>query len=573
VNLQQRAHELHELIASPSLLHAVLPLGNASAEIKIDESLPALQSYVEMALANGAKPFQSQTELDSFKSAHTDDTHESSYKRKSVKGLKFDAYENVTTLPEYNETKEVVNVPVMDAAKVTNATKGGLQLNNAASVWGPVVTKAPEPAPVAQVQAPEPVYTPTPVVAVSTPTVRTVAAVAAPRELTEKEKMAQSLFMGVTTTTKPRRGRRKVGQTASRTTPAAVKATPQPMAVTKSDDLFDMNFAATSPTPTTTTTTTTASTDLASDIFSATPTTTAPAPSGGNDLDFFGMMTESTPATTTAAPVDDLDIFGMSSAPVAAAAVLVGEAAVSTELKNKLGALPRSDEQVFVDTDKLHVSGFTVFSPAATMMVLCVTNKSATAFGPNANAKLAFGPSFKVNVEFGESKLSSKLGTLTLFLSRLGAGQTKNPVIGLQCIDTKLIPKSVSGQITAFSQTSKFMMPLAASDLLRPLVITTPVFGSTWKKLSKAYEVKISVASSVTTGAEFMRRMSEVIQLHPLQTIKTENICAGMVIGYKQGVVLVHGKMQTTGKIIVLIRSMNLNFNKLLAGKIQATIA
>ena len=80
VDLQQRAHEFIELAKAPQLLAAVMPADQASLEVSVDSDLTFLDGYVNAALQAGAKPYQPRSEFG---------LHE---RKEDGHGLKFAAY-------------------------------------------------------------------------------------------------------------------------------------------------------------------------------------------------------------------------------------------------------------------------------------------------------------------------------------------------------------------------------------------------------------------------------------------------------------------------------------------------
>merc|ERR1719273_230315 len=87
VDLQQRAHEFVELIKNPDTMRRVLPIGENSIDIEVDEKLSFLDGYVQTALANGAQPFQEGREIDS-----RDRDRAESWQKNQPKSLVFAPY-------------------------------------------------------------------------------------------------------------------------------------------------------------------------------------------------------------------------------------------------------------------------------------------------------------------------------------------------------------------------------------------------------------------------------------------------------------------------------------------------
>lgn len=303
--LQNNCIEILGMLKFSDVMVEVLPIDASLEDIEMNEnSFAFLDSFVQQALANGASPYNPPAEF-------LDNTDESDKK----KTLITTPYEMPKLPPATSGLGVLPGAPVAPTGPTPlgpainnmtpqlNANQGNNLINTrgVAQVWG---KKAPEPVS----PAPAPSVTSTSTSAPTTPSLNTtgVASVwgnttpsssstpaaptapvaptpteqgpVAPRELTEKEKMAAALFGGVaksTTTTSKRKS--TTSSSATTTAPSASSPPPVPSA--------------------------------SMDLFSGMSTVTAPpaapaAPSSTMDL-FSGMNT--TPAPSTPAPVNLFD--------------------------------------------------------------------------------------------------------------------------------------------------------------------------------------------------------------------------------------------------------------------------
>lgn len=214
VDLQQRCMEFKCLLQIPNTMVDVLPVDASCEDIEVDQDLSFLDAFVNRALSQGAAPYAPP------RASEVDDSAASKQRT-----LNFNAYEKaimpvaMSSSLGLAQTGNPASGPTPLGPAISNpqpimsgpAAQGNQLLNirSSAQVWGK--------------KAPEPVVPATPAPAVSTsnfnsnsiaspvssssatsttssnssPAVQSAPAVpAGPRELTEKEKMAQALFGG-----------------------------------------------------------------------------------------------------------------------------------------------------------------------------------------------------------------------------------------------------------------------------------------------------------------------------------------------------------------------------------------
>mmetsp|Transcript_47898 Transcript_47898/g.89251 ORF Transcript_47898/g.89251 Transcript_47898/m.89251 type:complete len:978 (-) Transcript_47898:454-3387(-) len=250
VDLQQRSHELQTLLELPhDALVAVLPSDSSCDAMEVDPELSFLGSFVAEALANGHAPYVPPEErqgafdlsaLEGYAAGGGSAAAARPGHAASDHALRFQAYDNpMDSVPQMAQASgaskarsDASATELSDAfgalgRATTGSLGGGLRLNtgDGPKRW------APPPAPGASSAAPSSSNTPAP----TPPTAaqhaapaqaapqRIVRAPEQPKAMTEKEKLAASLFGGM--------GGGSSANTASTTRPAHVaptRASPKP---------------------------------------------------------------------------------------------------------------------------------------------------------------------------------------------------------------------------------------------------------------------------------------------------------------------------------------------------------
>mmetsp|Transcript_37052 Transcript_37052/g.72769 ORF Transcript_37052/g.72769 Transcript_37052/m.72769 type:complete len:1154 (+) Transcript_37052:39-3500(+) len=590
VDLQQRSHEFMELVKTPALMKVVLPQYAHSEEIDVDESLSHLDSYVQTALSNGAKPYSApQTTSSTFESHATT--------KSLTAGLKFDAYEAPKTqfsTPSGNEdTWNIRSASANNTAAQPAVNDSGLNLTGTKNMWGP---KGFNASPQEEKKPPmQETYTPAPSANTfsSTPDYteperpRPVKQ-EVPRELSEREKAAAALFGGGGGSMAPKRPGVRPGARSSMNRPtsnaAPVQSQPapqqQPAPVVDLLGLGTVGQGASAPVQATPAAApSTDLVDLLGDAFAspAPVTAAAPAASGGVDLlgGFGGFEigggSQTAPANSGNLGGGLADLFGVGS-PATASQVPCGSAGMSDSMKAKLSSLPpkASDEQVLLNSAALHVSFYKVYLPDRLIVATFITNKSSSTVS-NAVLEIASG-GFVLTFDGEPAPSVQNAGSGSrLVLAQIAAGQTATQIISLQC--SQPLASAVSSLqcgITGNGLTpSQFTVPLELKDILRPAQITTQQYGAAWGSL--AAEVKFSVHTPVGDSNSFMLKAKEA-GLFPVQTIGLENITAGMLAGSKH-LCLLHGKVKPGQGIDVLIHSGQQAYSQQLAQHFQKILS
>jgi len=642
VDLQQRALEIQELLTNPTTMSAVVPVNNYfDLDIEIDEELSFLDGYVATALANGAKPYNADP---AAKAKMLEDAAAASNaahaKDMSKQGLKYQAYappeREIASLPTQSTSTSTSNGhglfdqygpgAVSAQPPQPSPTEGQLRLGaNVARRWGPQGYNDPDATPATPAQPPAAASTPhaqTPAAVSPSPSQRREqeeqrerdaaaqrererrareAATAKPRELTEKEKLASSLFAGVgttpATTTTPSRHRPHVqqrppaqqqqqqpqqsasadflGSLISEAVPVARPVAAGPSAPTPSNagsgDLLDL-FGNTAPT-------TTAATSPA--------TAAAPSTSGADLFDMLGGGSTSVSAPAAASPTlsaDDPFGFGVSSssasstssgtspdmfAQLGEGSTKYGHAGASASIRTQLASWTASPagETTLLSESNMQLTSAKYYTPEAIVVALFLSNKTSS---PTQDVSLAFNTNQGCNVKTstdGQGQVSTSANTHRVSFAQVGARTTVTILVELSVRDPSFASAAAgplqlsNGQVSFGSTPHSFSVELAIFDFLRPAQMKTEQYGQAWKTLAE--EVKAAARpSTISSSSEFMSRMSG-IQYFPVQTIGAENICAARIVGLApapaaagalpptSSLVLVHGKVHSHVDLIV----------------------
>mmetsp|Transcript_60097 Transcript_60097/g.143211 ORF Transcript_60097/g.143211 Transcript_60097/m.143211 type:complete len:1071 (+) Transcript_60097:145-3357(+) len=97
--------------------------------------------------------------------------------------------------------------------------------------------------------------------------------------------------------------------------------------------------------------------------------------------------------------------------------------------------------------------------------------------------------------------------------------------------------------------------PLAPQPILGPMQVTTPQVGQVWGTL--ASERKASLQTSAPNWQELMGRMQARLQVHPVEVIGAEGICAGRILPGNDPCFL-HGKLAPP-RLDILVRCQDPN--------------
>ncbi len=270
LDLQQRCLEFATLLQSPAVMVAVLPVDASCEDLGVDESLSFLDTYVEAAVARGAPRYIPPAD-------HAEDLGVSEEKEAKEPGLKLTPYAK----PEKPSAAPASTLPGGPATAGGGGGNllAGLSLNSAAPSGvggapvpggGGLAGSRPGLRPVAQVwsrqgaavgaRGPAPPSSssmpaaPAPVAPLSSSAVDSQghglrreeppAAPTAPRELTEKEKMAQALFGGLgTPASKPAWGVGATGKGGAKGAKSTVAdgGKPKPPSSSGAVDLLDLD--------------------------------------------------------------------------------------------------------------------------------------------------------------------------------------------------------------------------------------------------------------------------------------------------------------------------------------------
>lgn len=518
VDLQQRAHEFLELAKGIDTMRKVLPLDASSQEVLVDDSLSFLDGYVKIALDNGAKPLSRPT-LDL--NENTPDPYGTTG---AADSLNFTPYAAHVSNTQVSATEfEASNSNLGGMGNIGNAGAGRpvpkdpsqLNLANASNRWGPKATPAPEP------EAENP-HLPTSAPQVSQQqetrdwskprTIERKPKKEVPRELTEKEKMAQALFGGGVAVAKSRKKINRTRKPIAKTQPARPAAQPvvqpaiqpaQPVPAAKPvqelDLLFGGDFAAGASEPVAASSRPAPAQsaggdllDLLGDAFAtSSPTPHQQQSSAAGGLDLMGAMSglsvqpTAQPAAQPAQPaafqvqgslggggtkdmsdpfamlgggggggggMGDLDMFG--GAVQQQQQGVFGLEGASPSMKQRLSGLDsQGSKEVVVGADQsFHIVSLKYYMGDRTVLALFVTNKRNT---PMQNVVIQLSSVTGLNLTYdGEptpqvKTMQTPPGT-SLTLASIAAGSTSTQLIGIQVTDASAFAGSMSieGQVS-----------------------------------------------------------------------------------------------------------------------------
>ncbi len=404
----------------------------------------------------------------------------------------------------------------------------------------------------------------------------------------QKQQLALGLFAGVgpgaaatvqTTTSNPWQGATTVAQQAV-VAPAVVAASPAASTMTAPEvkatqpggvNLFDIQVEE----------------DGGSAAPAPAPTAVAAGSGGGADfLDIFSSSSGapqqtnaggSAPAPSAAAGAG-LDFLGGGLGGVTQPAerkdVVKGAAAMSATLKGQLAKLPKSPETVLVAGPTVYVSYQAVFLPGQTLCTVFITNLTNTAMdGAQTSLAVPTGMFLRCDADPKMRLLDPQnANTQRMVVGTLGSGQTATLMVGIFCQDPNALAAgpTLQGSIVSSGSDTKFQLPCAVKNLVRPAVMQVAEFGGLWKALK--CEAKDTVATSaVTTPAAFMEIVKRC-NLQPVSTIKAECIVAGKLVTGDKTVVpcLLHTRVRGNGALDFMARSNNPTLSKALLAAVRA---
>jgi AP-4 complex subunit epsilon-1 len=617
VDLQQRAHEFAELIKSPQLMKAVLPVDSAALDIQVDSKLSFLNGYVDAALKAGAKPY-SKPSASSLAATAAESKSNAIHDKNKPAALNFEAYAAPIT-QQYNEPSppflNPATNPTPTAAVNHEADLGTtLKLQGVTRKWGPSGYNEPEAAkpPVNHSALPPATAA---YVAATGPTVAAMPSMnsplapepqqakpkpreALPRQLTEKEKAAQALFAGIggnTAVNTTSNAQRKPAATAAPTQPRVNQPVQQQQQHQQQapDILGNMLDQMNINSPQQTAADHHAkrqSVDLMNFAANTTPSNQHPQPQAkhapSNDiLDLFGVSSSSQPMQSGNNNNNSGDLFGFSSHSTAPSSngggfldnfgldngstgAVLGAAAMSPAMHQQLDSLTKSpaNDVVLASDEKLQISAFRALGAESTTIALFLSNKSAANIGGlTLTVQLPAGLSISTSSDIqSQSRNGNIPNQQVITLAAIQAKTTATQLITFQCRDASFLasPLSAAGQLNyqGGAAALNFNLTLELPDFIRPAVMSTQQYGAYWKQYNE--ESKVSIRPSTVSSCEdFKQRISGILHIHPVQTIGQENITAGKLVGppVSGGVglfVFIHGKVAAAGgQVDCIVRS------------------
>ena len=297
-----------------------------------------------------------------------------------------------------------------------------------------------------------------------------------------------------------------------------------------------------------------------------------PAPAGGL-ADLFGSPAPA-PAPSSASP---FDVFGGGSNEA------LGYAAASPQVKSQLESLPKhsANDTVIASNAQLQISFLKLFAPDSIKVALFVSNKGAT---PISNVQMTITLPNGLSVTFAGDQTQTRAG------QHPGSQVITIPVIppkGTQSVIVSAIVREfsflqstmgVSGQIgfAGIQAPLGFNIGLEVTDLLRPAPMNTAQYGQYWKQYTDEAKAVVK-PTAVTAPQEFMNRITNIMRLHPVQTIGVENIVSGRLVapptamGAQNLLLFVHGKV-AAGQVELTVRSKSVPLSQAILKQLQQTM-
>eukprot|EP01083_Nonionella_stella_P235797 828781_1 len=595
-DLQQRSHEILHLTSNESTMSSVLPVGTNAEEIHIDSSLQFLDPYIIQALGAGAREYQ----------APSDDDVESIEPESHHSELLVEQYPQWTGSQADMSSAAAVStaapdhmgIPGLDLPELAGPSgaeafaSSESALPEVSGPWGPVIAP-PEPVSgelnVDQLQAESSilatgnspfsgesledrdhmlsVYSDEPGISENAEP-----ASLKPRVLTQREKMAASLFAGVDPSTptiapatgpgsfrrrkKPARGHARQTSAASSEQSAASVDTGGLLPM----DLMDGGMMATGASGVQSSTTPDVD-DLLS-IVSAeviNPQSSEPAKID-SAVNMFSDL--SMGAGESKEPLDLMD-FGVTTKDSESNGIPIkyGFQGVSKQLQQKLDGLKKapSVDEVLVSDDNIRISYFKICAPGQTVVTLFTSNTHAHALSSLRTSLKS--PATGIALQFDPPSAEPPVkmdGRACSVLAKLAARATSAQFIGVTCQSPSLFSKTpIAGQVSyslpnGEPQTVSFSVKIDCSDMIRPFVCQTAQFGQMWQQFPQEAVIK-GMSTQCLTPMDLESILSSRFNLHHVETIGHEVIAAGTTIG-DRSIVLLHTKL-VGSKVDVLARS------------------
>lgn len=513
VDLAQRCAELKALGNRMDVAREVLPVDASCEDIDVDQDLSFLDSYVHNALSAGAKPYSPPQQFGN------DIAVASGVKHGNKSQLKVDAYES----PDVQN----LTMPTEPINETEDNQQGGTELKfeNLSGPWGEEgwagakkheeerQERSGKSAEAQQVSASKRPWDTSPAVEESSGPWgtgktesgndesgktgsqnqdvfggSTVSEPEKPREQTEKEKMAQALFGGVSSTSSAataRNSRRKQREQRHKTSsgprapPAPKTSTGQPASESSGDkgpDLLGLDF------------------DIGTDTGSAgnQPATAAYKPSQPSQPKASVNVTELSP------PSDLIASLGVSGA---------------TRYP------PSSNKLVKDDTSSSISIGFhKYYSEHCLAIVFAVANNSNQAVR-GASLHCA-APNFLKSAVHGAQGDGS-----TASLEEIASGGCTFCAFRYTLCNAPFSSELVCTLSMGLTKLSE-KIPLPIIDIIRPAKMQTSYFGDVWQQPFMAHQASDTFPSQISSPEEFMEAATRKLHLHPVEMIKQSKFIA-----------------------------------------------
>jgi len=189
-----------------------------------------------------------------------------------------------------------------------------------------------------------------------------------------------------------------------------------------------------------------------------------------------------------------------------------------------------------------------------------------------------------LSVTFGGDTVQTRAGqhpgSQVLVFPPLASKATSSVIISAIVREFSFLQSTmgVSGQIgfAGIQAPLGFNIGLEVTDFLRPAPMNTAQYGQHWKQYTDEAKAVVK-PTSVTQPPEFMNRISNIMRLHPVQTIGVENIVAGRLVSPPTGMgaqnllLFVHGKV-AAGAVELTVRSKSVPLSQAILKQLTQTM-
>lgn len=223
------------------------------------------------------------------------------------------------------------------------------------------------------------------------------------------------------------------------------------------------------------------------------------------------------------------------------------------------GSPTSNNDQIGKEDDRVRVGCVKVWRKEETLVVLLVSNKSAQTLTDvvttvNIPEHFSVGLSGDPLVRCAGNTFS--LASLPPSKTVLEVLSLKHKKHGFNLAITAQVQYSFEGKKTIISDCNVIM---EISDMLRPHVISTDVFGKLWATHPHEKKSKFTPAIPVASSAALLEKLKASMSVHPVQVIGNEGIAATSLL---QGELMLLHALVLPQSVDITIRSKDKSFSE-----------